>query len=715
MSIIPQHRFFSATKLPLRWVLIVPFVLQISAAVGLTGYFSLRNGEQAVNDLAARLSREITSRIEEHVLTFTDVPHLFLQMQAVAIRTGKLNIEDFPSLERYIWYQIRLNSLIRTLYYGNQQGDFIKGQTGGIDLFQIRDKSTGSRRIIYRLDQQGNRIDITKTDDFDPRIRPWYKAAKQAQKFTWSPIYVFAAEPDLGITPVVPVYNDSGTLQGVLGIDFTLSQMSEYLRNLKISKSGQAFIIERSGALIASSTNELPFVTSKEGRERRNAVDSTNPLIQKTAIYLQKQFKNFDKINKDQQLNFDIDGKRQFLQVREIRDGRGLDWLIVVVIPEVDFMERIDANTRSTILLCLAALILATILGILTARSISEPILRLSAASWTLAKEAATAEFANTKLEQNVEMQGAKELRILAQAFNHMAQKLRESFSELAVMNQELEQRVLARTDDLKEANQEITHLNNRLKSENIRMKAELDITRQLQQMILPKAEELNQIPQLEIAGFMEAAEEVGGDYYDVLVHNGLVKIGIGDVTGHGLESGVLMIMVQTAVRTLLANNETDPTNFLTVLNQVIYDNVQRMNSEKNLSLSLLDYKDRIISLSGQHEEMIVVRSGGKIERIDTIDLGFPIGLEADISDFVAQTFIQLEPGDIVVLYTDGITEAENKSGVRYGVEHFCEVISHNWQQSAEAIRQAVIEDVRRHIGGHKVYDDITLLVLKQK
>lgn len=457
------------------------------------------------------------------------------------------------------------------------------------------------------------------------------------------------------------------------------------------------------------------YVTTKKGQARRNVVNSNNPLIRDTALYLQKQFKSFDKIDRNQQLDFDINGKRQFVQVTAIRDGRGLDWLIVVVIPEVDFMERIDANTRSTILLCLAALILATILGILTARSISEPILRLSAASWTLAKEAATAEFANTKLEQNVEMQGAKELRILAQAFNHMAQKLRESFSELAVMNQELEQRVLARTDDLKEANQEITHLNNRLKSENIRMKAELDITRQLQQMILPKAEELNQIPQLEIAGFMEAAEEVGGDYYDVLVHNGLVKIGIGDVTGHGLESGVLMIMVQTAVRTLLANNETDPTNFLTVLNQVIYDNVQRMNSEKNLSLSLLDYKDRIISLSGQHEEMIVVRSGGKIERIDTIDLGFPIGLEADISDFVAQTFIQLEPGDIVVLYTDGITEAENKSGVRYGVEHFCEVISHNWQQSAEAIRQAVIEDVRRHIGGHKVYDDITLLVLKQK
>jgi serine phosphatase RsbU (regulator of sigma subunit) len=312
-------------------------------------------------------------------------------------------------------------------------------------------------------------------------------------------------------------------------------------------------------------------------------------------------------------------------------------------------------------------------------------------------------------------MQGAKELSVLAQAFNHMALKLRESFTALEEANEELEQRVQARTAELNEANQEITLLNKRLKSENLRMKAELDITRQLQQMILPKQEELSQIPKLEIAGFMEPAEEVGGDYYDVLTHNGLVKIGIGDVTGHGLESGVLMIMVQTAVRTLLANDETDPIKFLNVLNRVIYDNVQRMKSDKNLTLALLDYQEGTLRLSGQHEEMIVVRSGGQVERIDTIDLGFPIGLEADITDFVAHTQVQLNPGDVVVLYTDGITEAENQSGVRYGVERFCELLGNNGHRSAEEIRQAVVEDVRQHIGTQKVYDDITLLVLKQK
>ena len=269
--------------------------------------------------------------------------------------------------------------------------------------------------------------------------------------------------------------------------------------------------------------------------------------------------------------------------------------------------------------------------------------------------------------------------------------------------------------DALVGANQEITVLNDRLKAENMRMSAEIDVTRKIQQMLLPKDGELNEVVGLDIAGFMESADEVGGDYYDVLQHEGRVKIGIGDVTGHGLESGVLMIMVQTAVRTLLAYNEPDPVRFLSAINSAIYDNVQRMKCDKNASLALLDYHEGMLKLSGQHEEMIVVRCNGSVERFDTIDLGFPIGLDANIAEFVAETVVQLYSGDVVVLYTDGITEAENMEKVLYGLERLIEVIQINWQQTATDIRHAVIDDVRSHIGEQKVFDDITLLVLKQK
>lgn len=293
---------------------------------------------------------------------------------------------------------------------------------------------------------------------------------------------------------------------------------------------------------------------------------------------------------------------------------------------------------------------------------------------------------------------------------------------ENAQLYHTLEEKVAERTAQLANANDEINELNQRLRAENTRLEAEVDVVRKVQQMILPTEQELNALEGLDIASFMEAADEVGGDYLDVLQHNGHVKIGIGDVTGHGLESGVLMLMTQMGVRTLLTNEEQNPTRFLNVLNHTIYDNVQRMKTNKSLTLALFDYEPPQTTgapgqliVSGQHEEMIVVRQGGQIELIDTFDLGFPIGLDDDISDFIDQKVISLQPGDGVVLYTDGITEAENMQGVQYDLERLCDVISRHWEQPAEAIKDAVIAHLRAFIGEQKIYDDITLLVLKQK
>jgi sigma-B regulation protein RsbU (phosphoserine phosphatase) len=175
------------------------------------------------------------------------------------------------------------------------------------------------------------------------------------------------------------------------------------------------------------------------------------------------------------------------------------------------------------------------------------------------------------------------------------------------------------------------------------------------------------------------------------------------------------MLMTQTAVRTLQESHQTDPVQFLDILNRTIYRNVQRINPNKNLTLALLDYADGTLNVSGQHEEIIVVRAGGEVERIDTNSLGFPIGLDEEIADFIASEQVQLNPGDGVVLYTDGITEAFDINNQQYGLAQLCEVVSQNCDRTAQGIKEAVIEDVRRHIGTQKVFDDITLVVLKQK
>lgn len=286
---------------------------------------------------------------------------------------------------------------------------------------------------------------------------------------------------------------------------------------------------------------------------------------------------------------------------------------------------------------------------------------------------------------------------------------------ENAILYRTLEDKVDERTAQLAAANAEIHTLNAQLQAENLRLGAELEVTRKLQRMLLPTADELKQIDGLDIACYMDPADEVGGDYYDVLQHNGQVKIGIGDVTGHGLESGVLTVMTQAAVRALLTSGETDPVRFLDTLNRTLYNNTQRMGADKNLTLSLLDYADGNLTLSGQHEEMIVVRQNGEVELVDTVDLGFPLALVDEIAGFIHHTTVRLQPGDGVALYTDGITEADNIDGEQYGQARLCEVLREHWAQPVEAIVDAVVADVRRHIGEQVVYDDITLVVVKQQ
>lgn len=292
-----------------------------------------------------------------------------------------------------------------------------------------------------------------------------------------------------------------------------------------------------------------------------------------------------------------------------------------------------------------------------------------------------------------------------------LEQRLVQATNENAIVIHRLQER----SKELAAANQEIDHLNQQLKSENIRLSAELEILREMQQLILPKPEDLASIQELDISGYMQPADEVGGDYYDVICMDGVITIAIGDVTGHGLESGILMLMTQTAVVTLKEIKEHDPIRFLDLLNRTIYNNVQRMKIDKNLTLSILNYAEGQVTVSGQHEEVIVVRQGGKIERIDTMDLGLPIGLDHNISDFISYTRVELNSGDGVVLYTDGITEARNGSNQRYGIERLCQIISQNWHYNSHKIQEAVIEDLQQFIGEEKIWDDITLVVLKQK
>ena len=292
------------------------------------------------------------------------------------------------------------------------------------------------------LDSQGRRTAplLGVVSRYDARVRPWYRAAKETGKPTWSEIYQFSSREviRLGTTAVQPVYDDTGAFLGVLGTDIVLSQLSDFLSSLEIGQSGQTFIMERGGLLVGSSTIDQPFTVQDDEARRIKASESTDVLIRSTVHYLAEYFGHISQIDAPVQFDFTQNRQRQFVQVLPFQDGRGIDWLIVVVVPEADFMAQINANTRITVWLCLGALGLAIVLGFFTARWIARPILRLSKASQAMSIG---------KLDQKVDVEGVEELEVLAQSFNQMAGQLKASFSEL-------ESRVEERTAELKQAKQ---------------------------------------------------------------------------------------------------------------------------------------------------------------------------------------------------------------------------------------------------------------------
>ena len=246
-----------------------------------------------------------------------------------------------------------------------------------------------------------------------------------------------------------------------------------------------------------------------------------------------------------------------------------------------------------------------------------------------------------TRADYNVQVpvKGRDEVALVGAAFNSMAREIRE-------YTETLEQRVADRTRELASANEEIQQLYEKLKDENLRMGAELDVARRIQMMVLPHASANSKAFRTSRSPAMSSPPtRSGGDYYDVLHTPRGAKIGIGDVTGHGVESGVLMLMVQSVGRALHERGVDDPRAFLEVLNRAIYKNVERTKSGKHLSLAFLDYADGKVTISGQHEEVIVIRRDGTVSRLDTMDLGFPIGLEENIGEFVSSVDVALQRG----------------------------------------------------------------------
>jgi two-component system, cell cycle sensor histidine kinase and response regulator CckA len=382
--------------------------------------------------MAWQLMDEIAARIEGRVLMFLDRAHIVNEINTNTIKSGQIDLNSIRGQELHFWHQVKSFDYTSYSYIGRADGGFFGARRLADGTLQtITTKTlTGGEIRFFNTDPQGRLAALSSTlPYYDHKTRPWYKAGMEAGKPTWSPVFIDAGGEGLTITAATPLYDRPGKLIGVLGCSFIFSHINQFLRSLKIGETGQAFIVERSGLLVATSTLDETYTADKK---RIATFESKNPVINQAGKSISLQVGDFGKIDRRQRLSISLQGERHFVHLSPLTDRRGIEWLTVVIIPEKDFMSSIKSGNFNTVLLSLLALGITITVGLMISRRITRPILELNIAAKSLA---------DGQWSQELQIDRQDEVGELAGSFNLMVRNLRATTVSRDRLVEEVEER----------------------------------------------------------------------------------------------------------------------------------------------------------------------------------------------------------------------------------------------------------------------------------
>ena len=363
-------------------------------------------------------------------------------------------------------------------------------------------------------------------------------------------------------------------------------------------------------------------------------------------------------------------GDGRFLAVASAFPGyHGERPLRYVLLRSLDRALELRRELSRVLYLVLAiATVVAFAIGLELSRRLSRPIDELVRF---------TAKIGKGNLSAATTVSGPQEIRALGEAMNRMVVEIDEGRLKLAAQEQ---------------------------------LRKELEIAAQIQTSIVPEKIE---VPGLEVAARMLAAADVGGDYYDFINVQDGCWIGVGDVAGHGLAAGLIMMMIQSVVASLARANPTaKPSDLVSVVNQVMFDNIRsRLKQGEHVTFCLAHYRrEGLITFAGAHEEIIVCpAAGGPCRRVSTP--GTWLGAVHDIARVTSDSELRLQKGDLVVFYTDGITEAMDDDGEQFGIDRLCAEIAESRDKPTAQIRDRVLAAATSW--SKEQADDITLVVMR--
>ncbi|UJL34976.1 PAS domain S-box protein [Cylindrospermopsis raciborskii Cr2010] len=442
-------------KIPLKILLSIFYLIPIITSVAVVSYVSYRTGEESVNELTNELMTSTTERVRDHLNKYLQIPQRIVAINRQGIENSYLIPENWEALRLYFFSQLKVYKTPAAIYFGGANGTYIVSAQDEMGIISPKNSYLGGgthpsylgQRRVYIVNEQGKYVKIIpgQTKPFTPINFPWFKTALNQNKQTWTPIYPYFYIPTAIISAFSPVYRNNKFI-GVVGCDLALTHVSLHLQKLQFSPSGKLFIIERSGDIIATSTNEKPFIKIvKDNNTDRNvkltrlsATKSSNPIISKTAKVLFQRWGDLHKIREATSFKFNgSNNQRYFSHIYPYQDEYGLDWLIVAVLPESDFLDKIHTNFhRTSIFLAITLFIFAGLSMVLT-HWIIQPIKDLNTAAKKLRKDRFDSLDLDLDLKLKSILNRRDEVGQLGESFQAMAGELALSFIRVKTALQE--------------------------------------------------------------------------------------------------------------------------------------------------------------------------------------------------------------------------------------------------------------------------------------
>ena len=430
---LPKH----LKRISLRPLAIVPFTLQLIGTVGLVGYLSFKSGQAEIDGMSNRLLEAVSDRVTQRLQAYVDAPQHMNQVNAEAVRSGELDLKNLDVLHRRFLSQIQRSDL-SSIQFGNQQGNFrvVRVLDGEFQILEV-DGQNPNQLSVYRANDNGQKDgppNITNYLGKDNLDRPWAAAELGLNQPTPSPVSLLKTREEISLYSAYPIYDRANQPLGVFAATIKFSGINQFLSQLKISRSGQVFVIDRSGNLIGNSAQEERFESRNKpgdptGLTQLSLENSGNLVAREVGEALRKNFGNLSQINQSQKLDFACDRKHCFAEVVPFSDRQSLGWLIVTVLPDSDFAADRQKNTRTTIELCLVALAGSIVLGTFTAFWTTRLLRRLRQTAQAIA-----AGDLNQEFSADPSIYGLEETSVV---LNQMIQKFRQSLNQVQTALQE--------------------------------------------------------------------------------------------------------------------------------------------------------------------------------------------------------------------------------------------------------------------------------------